>query len=277
MTLLVHSHEELQMALKGKKNIGFVPTMGALHEGHASLLEECKKENEVSVLSVFVNPTQFGPKEDFSRYPRTLAADLEIAKRSRVDILFAPTVDTIYPNGWNTFIEVSGVSEPWCGAYRPGHFRGVATVVYRLFSLVKPARAYFGQKDLQQCLVLQRMVRDLDLPIELMIGATIRENDGLAKSSRNRYLSPEERRDATVIFRALKAAEEIFQKGERNPEKIEESAKKVLAEVASFQVQYCEIRSFPDLEKVSNIEESAALGIAGYLGKTRLIDNTLLG
>jgi pantoate--beta-alanine ligase len=276
MTLLVHSLEELQFALRGKKNIGFVPTMGALHEGHASLMKECRAQSDTAVMSVFVNPTQFGPTEDLAKYPRTLDADFALASREKLDIVFAPTVETIYPRGWNTFIEVEGVTEPWCGKFRPGHFRGVATVVHRLFSLVRPQKAFFGQKDLQQCLVLQRMVTDLGLPIELIIGETVRETDGLALSSRNRYLSPEERAKATVIFRALQAARAAFDQGERGARILEQIAFSVLQSERDFQTQYCELRSFPDLLSVEHLQNTSALAIAGYLGKTRLIDNTIL-
>lgn len=277
MSLVVHSQVELQMALRGKTQVGFVPTMGALHEGHASLLRECRSQSETAVLSIFVNPTQFGPNEDLAKYPRTFESDLALARREKIDIVFAPTVDTIYPQGWNTFIDVQGVTEPWCGKYRPGHFRGVTTVVYRLFQLVNPQKAFFGQKDLQQCLVLQRMVTDLGLPVELIIGETVREEDGLALSSRNRYLSKEEREKATIIFRALQAAKTSFQKGEKRARKIEESALQILSQESQFQVQYCELRSFPDLADVQELQGVGALAIAGFLGKTRLIDNVILG
>lgn len=276
MTLLARSLEELQMALKGKKNVGFVPTMGALHEGHASLLKECREQSDTAVLSIFVNPTQFGPKEDLAKYPRTLESDFALARREKIDVVFAPSVETIYPPGWNTFIEVQGVTEPWCGKYRPGHFRGVATVVYRLFSLVRPQKAFFGQKDLQQCLVLQRMVTDLGLPVELIIGETVREEDGLALSSRNRYLSAEERSKATIIYRALQAAKTDFQKGERDARRLEQAALNVLNAESSFETQYCELRSFPDLLSVDQVQGVGALAIAGFLGKTRLIDNVIL-
>ncbi len=276
MTMLVRSLEELQFALRGKKNIGFVPTMGALHEGHAALMKECRTQSDTAVLSVFVNPTQFGPTEDLSKYPRTLEADFALASREQMDIVFAPTVETIYPPGWNTFIEVEGVTEPWCGKFRPGHFRGVATVVHRLFSLVRPQKAFFGQKDLQQCLVLQRMVTDLGLPIELIIGETVRESDGLALSSRNRYLSPEERAKATVIYRALQAARAAFDQGERGARILENNALRVLQAEPQFQTQYCELRSFPDLTPVDHLQSTGALAIAGFLGKTRLIDNVIL-
>jgi pantoate--beta-alanine ligase len=277
---LVHSAEELRALLGARRaageRIGFVPTMGALHEGHATLLRRSVAENPLTVLSIFVNPTQFGPSEDFSRYPRTLEADSEIARREKVDYIFAPAAEEIYPPGWSTFIEVEGVSAPLCGAFRPGHFRGVATVVNRLFSLVQPDAAYFGQKDLQQCLVIQRMVSDLGLAVKVEIVPTVREADGLALSSRNRYLSAAERQKALVIYRAMRKAEELFLGGERKVAALAAAAKQELAAEPEFQVQYAEIRSLPDLAEISEVKEPAALAIAGYLGKTRLIDNLIL-
>lgn len=277
---IVRSAEELRTSLKQarakKLSVGFVPTMGALHEGHETLLRASAEENPVSVLSIFVNPTQFGPNEDFSRYPRTPEADLERARAAGVTHVFMPTPEVIYPAGWNTFIDVEGVSEGLCGKYRPGHFRGVATVVYRLFRLVQPKVAYFGQKDLQQCLVIKRMVTDLGLPLRIEIVPTVREKDGLAMSSRNRYLSPEERAKATVIPRALAAVGREYQNGNRQVKALLATAQKVFQTVPEFELQYAEIRSLPDLQPISRIDGPAALAVAGYLGKTRLIDNSLL-
>ncbi len=259
-----------------REAVGFVPTMGALHEGHAMLLERAAEECPVTVLSIFVNPTQFGPNEDFSRYPRTLESDLEIAESRGVQYVFAPEPEVIYPPGYSTFIEVAGVSEPLCGAFRPGHFRGVATVVNRLFMLVRPQVAYFGQKDLQQCLVIDRMVKDLALPVRIAICPTVREADGLAKSSRNRYLSAEEREKATVIWRAMEAVRQGFAGGERRVSPLLAAAQTELGKVSQFRPQYAEIRALPDLKAIENIEGPAALAIAGYLGQTRLIDNLVL-
>jgi len=255
---------------------GFVPTMGALHEGHATLLRRAAEECPVTVLSIFVNPTQFGPNEDFSRYPRAFESDLEIARECGVQYVFAPEAETIYPKGWNTFIEVQGVSEPLCGTFRPGHFRGVATVVYRLLRLVRPQIAYFGQKDLQQCLVIERMVRDLELPVKIAIAPTLRESDGLAMSSRNRYLSTEERSQAAVIFKAMEAVRKSFEAGERDVEDLVDRARAEFRSVPQFQEQYCEIRALPNLSAIETLEGPAALAIAGFLGKTRLIDNLIL-
>jgi pantoate--beta-alanine ligase len=277
---LVHTAEELKSLLAvhrtARESIGFVPTMGALHEGHAALLRQTRRENPVTVLSIFVNPTQFGPNEDFSRYPRTLEADCEIARREGVSYVFAPDVNEMYPDGFSTFVEVEGVSAPLCGKFRPGHFRGVTTVVYRLFSLAQPTVAYFGQKDLQQCLVIRRMVKDLLLPVKVEVAPTVRESDGLALSSRNRYLSPEEREKALVIFRAMKELKRAFAAGERSVRELLEKASAEFAKTPEFQVQYSEIRSFPDLHEISSVEGPAAFAVAGFLGKTRLIDNILL-
>lgn len=254
---------------------GFVPTMGALHEGHATLIRRSAEENRSTVVSIYVNPTQFGPKEDFSKYPRTLEADLEVAELAGATHAYAPETEEIYIPGHSTFIEVQGVSEPWCGRFRPGHFRGVATVVQRLFQLVQPDKAYFGQKDLQQCLVIGRMVKDLQLPVKMIAVPTVREIDGLAMSSRNRYLNPDERKKATVIIRALEAANDAYKNGEREVEKLHATADKIFALTPEFQVQYREIRALPDLKEATRIDRPAAFAVAGFLGTTRLIDNLI--
>lgn len=277
---IVSTIAELKAALKAtrkqKRSVGFVPTMGALHEGHVALLAQAVAENDVTVLSIFVNPTQFAPNEDYSRYPRTFDEDCLRAQQAGVDIVFAPAPEEIYPAGWSTYIDVENVTEGLCGRYRPGHFRGVATVVYRLFRLVQPKRAYFGQKDLQQCLVIARMVRDFALPVRIIVCPTVREKDGLALSSRNRYLSPEEREKAAVIPRALEAVGKEFEAGNRQVDALLATAKKVLATVPELELQYADIRALPNLDPIRRIDGAAAFAIAGYLGKTRLIDNTLL-
>jgi pantoate--beta-alanine ligase len=278
MSLMVlRNAEEMKEAVLASraegKRIGFVPTMGALHEGHAQLLRRAVEENETSVLSIFVNPTQFGPSEDFSRYPRTLEADLELAKKCGVTHVFHPDFTVVYPKGYATYLEVEGVSAPLCGAFRPGHFRGVATVVHRLFQLVRPDVAYFGQKDLQQCLVIERMVRDLSLPVKIAICPTLREADGLAMSSRNRYLNAEERLKAVVIYRALELVRERYQNGEESVPSLLAAASEAFSTVPELEIQYAEIRSLPGLESLERVEGPAAFVIAGFLGKTRLIDN----
>ena len=256
-------------------DVGFVPTMGALHAGHASLLQRARTENARTVLSIFVNPTQFGPNEDFAKYPRTWEADLEVARAEGVDAVFAPEVSEMYPAGAEAFVEVPKVSEPLCGRFRPGHFRGVATVVLKLFQAVAPTRAYFGLKDAQQFFVLKRMVSDLLLPIELLGCPTVRESDGLALSSRNRYLSDTERTLARKIPEALgRLREQIF-----IPET--EWARAVESEVArltdaGYRVQYLERRALPDLTEWRPETRTGLVAIAAFLGTTRLIDNWIL-
>lgn len=277
--LVVDSAEKLSEALASfrRDSIGFVPTMGALHAGHAALLERSKKENGCTVLSIYVNPTQFGPNEDFQKYPRTLNADVELAEKSGVDIVFAPADSVIYPPGFSTSIDVGAVAEPLCGKFRPGHFRGVATVVARLFNLVCPDRAYFGQKDIQQCLVIQRMVRDLALPVEVVIVPTVREADGLALSSRNRYLSPAERERAAVLYRALRSAFDLVGKGgAAQASEVLARARKIIEAEATLKLQYLELRSFPDLAPLEAITGPAVFAVAAHSGSTRLIDNLIL-
>lgn len=276
--IFCRTYEELRATLdpvaKNGEEIGFVPTMGALHQGHAALLERSVRENARTVLSIFVNPTQFGPKEDIARYPRNLEADLKLAEACRVDVVYHPSVEDIYPEGFSTFIEVEGVSAPLCGEFRPGHFRGVATVVFQFFSQVLPQRAYFGQKDIQQCLVLSKMVKDVRLPVELVLAPTVRESDGLALSSRNRYLSVEEREIAPVVYRALQAGTKLR---EKSVPAILAEVQRVLAEAPKLKPQYVELLSFPELKKIDTLgPEGGVLAIAAYLGDTRLIDNLIL-
>jgi pantoate--beta-alanine ligase len=277
---LVHSVQELRSAISDAKrkgaSIGFVPTMGALHEGHASLMHAARENNDFVVLSIFVNPTQFGANEDFSKYPRTLPEDCKIAENAGVDLVFAPSSEEVYPPGFETFVEVGSIAAPLCGKFRPGHFRGVATVVNRLFQLVEPTRAYFGQKDIQQCLVLIRMVQDFGTNVELVICPTLREKDGLAMSSRNRYMSAAEREEALVIYRAMQAVKQAKQKGETSVEKLVSLASLELKKSPSFTVQYVEILSYPDLKVISDVSSTSVLAIAGFMGKTRLIDNEIL-
>lgn len=284
MTIVAHTHQELRDAISASKSVGFVPTMGALHAGHCSLLAEARKENELVVLSIYVNPSQFGPNEDFDSYPRTFAEDKQKAESEGVDIIFAPTTEVVYPTGFSTTVNVAGVSEELCGGSRPGHFQGVATVVARLFGMVQPHRAYFGLKDLQQCMVLSRMVRDLAMPIEMKLCPTIREVDGLAMSSRNQYLSAEEREGAPLIFRSLVAVQTAFTSGEKSVPELCKVGREALSHLDGFELEYFEIRSVPNLERLAEIPSLAdslvgaksAVLIAGKLGNTRLIDNLLL-
>jgi len=259
------------------KTIGFVPTMGALHAGHISLVRAAKSRSGFVVASIFVNPTQFGPTEDFSRYPRTFEADQEKLKAEGVDLLFAPSVEEMYPAGAVTFVNVEQISERLDGRSRQGHFRGVATVVAKLFSIVEPDIAFFGQKDAAQAAIIKRMVRDLMFPIEIVVAPIVREPDGLALSSRNTYLSLEERRQATVLSRALGEVEARFNNGETSAENLIAVARQVFASAPSVRVDYVEIVDPETLEGVSVARQGALVAVAAFVGSTRLIDNVVLG
>jgi pantoate--beta-alanine ligase len=258
------------------RSIGFVPTMGALHDGHRSLIRAARPHCDIVVVSIFVNPTQFAPNEDFSRYPRTLEQDCRMLEAEGVDIVFTPTAKAMYPPGAATFVEVEGVSERLDGASRPGHFRGVATVVAKLFHIVQPDVAFFGQKDAAQVAVLRKMVRDLDFPIEIVVCPTVREPDGLAMSSRNRYLSPVERRQAFSLSRALQAAQTLANHGEHRAAALLETMRATLQEEPTVRVDYIAVVDPDTLLAVDNVTEGALLAVAAYVGNTRLIDNVLL-
>ncbi|MFH1018969.1 MAG: pantoate--beta-alanine ligase [Pseudomonadota bacterium] len=257
-------------------SVGFVPTMGALHEGHLSLVRRSKKDNAVTVASIFVNPTQFGPNEDFERYPRDPERDQSLLSREKVDYLYAPSKEDIYAPGSSTYVDETELSQVMCGAFRPGHFRGVCTVVFRLFQIVQPDRAYFGQKDAQQLRIIEKMAEDLGLDIRIIGCPTLREGDGLAMSSRNAYLSEEERTVAPQIYAALKEAQSAFTGGERSVSRVLETAKDALGRHPAIQTQYLELRRWRDLRVEEAITEKSVLAFAGYLGKTRLIDNVIL-
>jgi pantoate--beta-alanine ligase len=257
------------------EDVGFVPTMGALHAGHVSLLRRARTENAHSVLSIFVNPTQFGPHEDFSKYPRTWEEDLAVARAEGVDAVFAPEVGEMYPKGASTSVVVPGVSEPLCGRFRPGHFAGVATVVLKLLTLTEPRRAYFGLKDAQQFFVIQRMVQDLFLPVEIIGCPTVRESDGLALSSRNRYLSAAEREVARKLPEALRRLGPLFFSSEPQWSAARDAEIGNLS-AAGYRVQYLERRALPDLSEWSSDTRSGLVAVAALLGSTRLIDNSLI-
>ena len=262
---------------KAQKSVGLVPTMGFLHEGHLSLIRRAKTGNDIVVVSVFVNPTQFGPNEDFESYPRNILRDTEMAMGAGADVIFYPTVSEMYPNGSSTFVEVAGnITRVLCGASRPSHFRGVTTVVNMLFNIVKPDRAYFGQKDAQQATVLMKMVKDLHMDIELIICSIVREADGLAMSSRNTYLSAEEREQAVVLSKALEKGKEAFSKGERNVESLIEIITNKINEMPLAAIDYVSIYDYPSLETIETIDNNALAAVAVKFGKTRLIDNNLL-
>ena len=259
------------------KTIGFVPTMGYLHEGHLSLVRESRKSADVTVVSIFVNPLQFGPQEDFRRYPRDPERDAALLEKEGVDILFLPENREMYPEGYRTSVEVAGLQEKLCGRSRPGHFRGVATVVLKLFNIVRPDYAFFGQKDAQQVVILQKMVQDLNADMEIRAMPIIREPDGLAMSSRNAYLSAEERRAALVLSSSLGEARRMFENGERAAGPIRERVSSAIAAESLARIDYVEIVDPSSLEPVERIDGEALVALAVYIGKTRLIDNEILG
>ena len=269
---------EIASAKAAGKTIGLVPTMGALHEGHASLVKTANQENDVVVVSVFVNPTQFGPTEDLDSYPRTLDADCKLAEAQGADIVFAPSPKEMYPSEDMTWVEVTGdVTKVLCGRSRPIHFRGVTTVVSKLFNLAQPDRAYFGQKDAQQVQVLKRMVKDLFFNLQLRIMPIVREADGLAKSSRNTYLSAEERQAGLILSKSLKHTKELFAAGERDPQKLVAATTAMIKTEPMADIDYVEIYQMPDLNECqSPMEGENLLALAVRFGTTRLIDNTIL-
>jgi pantoate--beta-alanine ligase len=259
------------------KWLGLVPTMGYLHEGHLSLARRARQECGAVAVSIFVNPTQFGPSEDFSRYPRHLGRDLVLLEELQTDLVFAPSGAEIYPPGHATSVEVGAVTDVLEGAVRPGHFRGVATVVCKLFNIVQPSRAYFGQKDAQQTVVIAKMVRDLDMPVEVVVCPTIREPDGLAMSSRNTYLAADERRAATVLHRALAVTDKRFKAGERSAEALRGAMCEVLAHEPAACIDYVSVADRCSLRELDSVPPQGALAsIAVRIGKTRLIDNMIL-
>jgi pantoate--beta-alanine ligase len=263
--------------LHNGKTIGFVPTMGALHEGHLSLVKRAKSENDIIVVSIFVNPAQFGPSEDFAKYPRDMEGDMEKLKREGVDILFMPDNKSIYPDGFLTYITVKDLSDKLCGAFRPGHFTGVATVVCKLFNIVKPVAAYFGQKDFQQTAIIKRMVEDLNMDVDIIVCPTIRENDGLAMSSRNVYLSHEERRAATVIYKTLLSASQMIKSGASNPVDVRKQMHDMLkAEPLISEIQYAGVYDTNTLDELNEFKKQNLLAVAVKIGSTRLIDNMIV-
>nr|WP_246167839.1 pantoate--beta-alanine ligase [Thermosulfurimonas marina] len=258
------------------RRIGFVPTMGYFHEGHLALMRRARELSDTVVVSVFVNPIQFGPQEDLSRYPRDLERDRRLAESVGVDILFVPSVEEMYPEGFQTYVEVTELSKPLCGARRPGHFRGVCTVVLKLFHIVKPQVAVFGEKDYQQLKVIQRMVRDLNLDIEIVPHPTVREPDGLAMSSRNTYLRPEERESALSLYRSLELARRRVAEGERRAEVLKKEIVEFIQAHPGTRIDYVEFRDPETLEEKTRVDGPTLLALAVFVGKARLIDNTIL-
>jgi len=265
-----------RVARLGGLRVGLVPTMGALHEGHLSLVRTAKTQCEAVVVSIFVNPLQFGPNEDLAKYPRTFERDCELLRKEDVDFVFAPSVEEIYPEKATTYVTVEGMSDRLCGRSRPGHFRGVTTVVAKLFNIVQPHLAFFGQKDATQVAVIRRMVRDLNFGVEIIVCPIVRESDGLAMSSRNAYLNPQERKSALVLYRALQGLEERFRQGERDAQTLADSGKQVIAQTPGVKLDYLEIVDPDSLESVAIVNRTALAAVAVFVGTTRLIDNVLL-
>jgi len=263
-------------ARRDQGRLGFVPTMGALHAGHISLVRAARRQCDAVAVSIFVNPTQFGPKEDFSKYPRTFDSDCGMLEAEGVDILFAPSTEEMYSPGATTFVTVEGLSEKLCGRSRPGHFRGVTTVVSKLFNIVEPDLAFFGQKDAAQAVIIQRMVRDLNIDVEIVVCPIVREPDGLALSSRNAYLDPQQRKQATVLDRSLMRVRVLADHGERDSARLIAAALDVFKEEPEVRLDYFEIVDRETLDPVANTSKGALVAVAAFVGTTRLIDNIVL-
>ena len=266
-----------KLRLKLTEPVGLVPTMGFLHEGHLTLVRHARKENATVVVSIFVNPTQFGPHEDFKQYPRNPQRDLALLEKEKADIIFMPPPAEMYPPQFSSWVEVSKVTERLEGASRPGHFRGVATVVAKLFNIVQPTRAYFGQKDAQQLIVIKRMAADLNMNLEIVAVPTVREPDGLAMSSRNVYLDPEERQAATVLYRALCLAQQLHSQGEKDAQAIRQQMTSLIQKEPPSNIDYVSIAHPDTLEELDKVTTPALVSMAVRIGKTRLIDNVGLG
>jgi pantoate--beta-alanine ligase len=277
---VLHTIAEMRQASraarKSGQRLGFVPTMGALHEGHLSLVREARKQCEAVAASIFVNPTQFGPNEDYNKYPRTLERDSEMLRKESVDFVFAPAADEMYPAGAVTWVIVEDLSERLCGRSRPGHFRGVTTVVNKLFNIVEPDLAFFGQKDAAQVAILKRMVRDLRMGVEIVVCPIVREADGLAMSSRNAYLSASERRAALILSRTLQEVERRFDAGERGAAAMIAEGKRVFGMEPAARLDYLEIVDPETLQTLGTVDRPALVAIAAFVGSTRIIDNVVL-
>ena len=277
VTTTIESVRSLVRAAHGRgERIGLVPTMGALHVGHVSLIEAAVKNGDFVVVSIFVNPTQFGPGEDFEKYPRPLEADLEICKKAGVDVVFAPTPEQMYPSENLTWVNVEKLTEPLCGRNRPGHFRGVTTVCAKLFNIVAPDVAYFGQKDGQQAIVIQRMVADLNMPLEIVVCPTVREPSGLAVSSRNQYLSEQQKKDATSIYGSLQECRRMIETGVANARQIITRMQEILQQVPSIEIEYVSIVDAGTLKDIEAISGKVLVAVAVKIGPARLIDNIMV-
>ena len=275
-TTIHEMRAESRAIRRAGKRLGFVPTMGALHEGHLSLVQAARASCDVVAASIFVNPTQFGPNEDLAKYPRSFDRDRELLEREGVELLFAPSVEEMYPAGAVTWVTVEGLSDKLDGCSRPGHFRGVTTVVAKLFHVVEPDAAFFGQKDAAQVAIIRRMVRDLNLPVEIVVCPIVREPDGLAMSSRNIYLDPEQRKRALVLHRSLMRIQKLAESGEREAAKLVAAGREEFAKVPSVRLDYLEIVHPDTLDPVKDIFSGALAAVAAFVGNTRLIDNLLL-
>ena len=258
------------------KPTGFVPTMGSLHEGHLALVKRARADNYSVVVSLFVNPTQFTPHEDFNSYPRDLQRDLAMLEKEKVDVAFTPSVTEMYPPRFNSWVEVGKLTELLDGAARPSHFRGVATIVVKLFNIVRPSRAYFGQKDAQQLAVIKKMIADLNMNLEIVAVSTVREPDGLAMSSRNTYLNPQERKAATVLYKALSLAQQLWLQGEKDAKKMRQEMLVLIGKEHLAEVDYISVADADTLEELDRVKPPALVSLAVRIGKTRLIDNTVL-
>ncbi|ACM61067.1 pantoate--beta-alanine ligase [Caldicellulosiruptor bescii] len=273
----IQEMKEIAKKLKKEgKSIGFVPTMGYLHEGHLSLVRLSKQQNDITIMSIFVNPIQFGPNEDYDRYPRDFERDKSLAEKEGVDYIFYPSVEEMYPEDFKTVVSVKKITEIMCGKSRPGHFDGVATVVLKLFNIVNPDRAYFGQKDAQQLAVIKQMVKDLNLDVEIVPCPIVREQDGLAMSSRNVYLSEEERKSATVLYRALNLAKEMIEKGQKDVSSIKRAMEEMILKEKYTKIDYIEFVNNDTFEIISKVEGKVLIALAVFVGKARLIDNIVV-
>ncbi len=276
LTTIDETHAACREVRRTGKRLGLVPTMGALHAGHLSLVRAARSQCDVVAVSIFVNPLQFGPKEDFIRYPRDMEKDRALLNHERVDLVFAPSAEEMYGRGRSTYVTVEGLSERLCGRSRPGHFRGVTTVVAKLFHIVEPDVAFFGQKDAAQAAIIRKMVRDLNFDIEIVVAPTVREPDGLAMSSRNAYLTPEQRKQAAVLYRALMRVQTLADRGERRAAELIRAGEEVILEEPGAKLDYFEIVSPDTLEPVADVSRGALVAVAALVGATRLIDNVLL-
>ncbi len=272
----VDEMKKLRNSVPENKKVGFVPTMGYLHQGHLSLLKRAREENDIVILSIFVNPIQFGPNEDLDRYPRDFERDEKLAKETGTDIIFYPTPEQMYPDNYSSYVITEGLDKHLCGAKRPGHFKGVMTVVLKLFNITKPHNTYFGQKDIQQARIIEQMIKDFNLDINMHICPIVRESDGLAMSSRNVYLSPEERKQATILYKALQLGKSLFLNGERDAEIIIKETEKLVKSSNLAKIDYVEIVDYSTMSPVKKLGAKSVLALAVYFGKTRLIDNIIL-